>query len=579
MARVILGINANHADSSACIIINGKIIAAIEEERLNRIKHFSGLPIKSIRECLNIGKLKSTEITDIAFNTRPLSNIIPKSLFFLKNLSLKKNQPFKRVLKKISIKKTILENFSLSKSIKFHYIEHHKAHIASAFYPSGFKKANGLSIDGSGDFVTCAIAECEKNKIMIKKKTFFPHSLGIFYHGMTQFLGFKFYGEEYKMMGLAAYGEPKYFSKIKENLFLENSKNLFQLNLEYFSHHKPEYKYITGDSLEIDQIYDNKLKDLFLDEINSENDYEQFKKNFASSVQKVYEYFFKKIITNILNKKFSKNLVFAGGCALNSSANQYITSNNHFDNVYINYAPGDNGGAIGAAMVVSSNLDENFEDCKSPYLGTKYSNEDIISSLNDNKYKNKISYETLDESKLFDHVAKILSEGNIIGWFQDEMEFGPRALGNRSILADPTNPDMKDIINKKIKRRESFRPFAPVTLREFQNEWFESKFISQYMSSLSIVKKDKQRMVPAITHIDGTARVQTVEKKTNFKLASLLESFKKFTNVPLLLNTSFNENEPIVMKPDEALSCILRNDLDYLVMNNILIKKKRTNLI
>ena len=573
--KIILGINANHADSSACIIINGKIIAAIEEERVNRIKHFSGYPIKAIQECLNIGKLQSTEITDVAFNTKPLSNIIQKSLFFLKNFTIKKNQPVKRVLKKIDVKNKLLKNFKLNKNVKFHYIEHHLAHIASAYYPSGFKKANGLSIDGSGDFVTCAIAECDENKIKIKKKTFFPHSLGIFYHGMTQFLGFKYYGEEYKMMGLAAYGVPKYFDKIKNNLFIEDLNNLFRLNLEYFSHHKPGYKYISGENLEIDQIYEDKLKDLFSSDINNENNYEEFRKNFASSVQKVYEFFFKKIILNILNNKLSKNLVYAGGCALNSTANQYITSKNNFDNVYINYAPGDNGGAIGAAMIVSSNFNKKFENCRNPYLGTKYLNSDIIASLKNKEYQNKITYEIINDSIFFDHIAKIISEGNIIGWFQDEMEFGPRALGNRSILADPTNPNMKVIINKKIKKRESFRPFAPVTLKEFQNEWFESKFISQYMSSLSIVKKEKQKIIPAITHIDGTARVQIVEKKTNYKLASLIEAFKKITNVPVLLNTSFNENEPIVMKPEEALSCILRTDLDYLVMDNILIKKKK----
>ena len=492
--KIILGINANHADSSACIIINGKIIAAIEEERVNRIKHFSGYPIKAIQECLNIGKLQSTEITDVAFNTKPLSNIIQKSLFFLKNFTIKKNQPVKRVLKKIDVKNKLLKNFKLNKNVKFHYIEHHLAHIASAYYPSGFKKANGLSIDGSGDFVTCAIAECDENKIKIKKKTFFPHSLGIFYHGMTQFLGFKYYGEEYKMMGLAAYGVPKYFDKIKNNLFIEDLNNLFRLNLEYFSHHKPGYKYISGENLEIDQIYEDKLKDLFSSDINNENNYEEFRKNFASSVQKVYEFFFKKIILNILNNKFSKNLVYAGGCALNSTANQYITSNNNFDNVYINYAPGDNGGAIGAAMIVSSNFNKKFENCRNPYLGTKYLNSDIIASLKNKEYQNKITYEIINDSIFFDHIAKIISEGNIIGWFQDEMEFGPRALGNRSILADPTNPNMKDIINKKIKKRESFRPFAPVTLKEFQNEWFESKFISQYMSSLSIVKKKNKKL-------------------------------------------------------------------------------------
>ncbi len=572
--KIIIGINANHADSSACIIVDGKLVAAVEEERLNRIKHFSGYPILSIKECMRIANIKSTQITDVAFNTRPLSNIFPKSLFFIKNFSLKNNQPIRRVLKKINVKKKLLENFKLNKNVKFHFVEHHLAHIASAFYPSGFTKANGLSIDGSGDFVTCAIAECENNLIKIKKKTFFPHSLGIFYHGMTQFLGFKNYGEEYKMMGLAAYGKPKYFEKLKKNLFIDKSNDLFKLNLEYFNHQKPGYKYITGDSLEIDQIYQKKLNDLFFDEINNENNYEEFRKNFACSVQKIYEFFFEKIILKIIKKNFSKNLVYAGGCALNSTANQFITNNNHFKNVYINYAPGDNGGAIGAALTISSYSNKNLDNYKSPYLGKKFSNSEILSVLKSNDYKNKISYEIINEKKIFDLTAKIISEGNIIGWFQDKMEFGPRALGNRSILADPTNPDMKDIINKKIKRRESFRPFAPVTLKEFQNEWFESKFLSQYMSSLSIVKKDKQKIIPAITHVDGTARVQIVEKSTNFKLATLIESFKKITNVPVLLNTSFNENEPIVMKPEEALDCILRNDLDYLVMSNFIIKKK-----
>ena len=571
--KIIVGINANHADSSACIIINGKLVAAIEEERLNRIKHFSGFPIKSVQECMKIAKIHSNQITDIAFNTKPFSNLLHKSIFFLKNLSFKKNQSTERILKKINIKKKLLDNFHLNDDVNFHFIEHHLAHIASAFYPSGFEKANGLSIDGSGDFVTCAIAECEKNSIKIKKKTFFPHSLGIFYHGMTQFLGFNNYGDEYKIMGLAAYGVAKYFDKIKNNLFVDKPNNFFNLNLEYFNHQKPGYKYITGDSLEIDLIYEDKLKDLFSDEINQENSYDDFQKNFACSVQKVYEFYFEKIISDIIKKKFSKNLVYSGGCALNSTANQYITNHNYFDNIYISYAPGDNGGAIGAALIISSIHNEKFENSENPYLGTKYSSNEILSVLKDNNYKEKISYELIKDKDLYKVSAKIISDGNIIGWFQDEMEFGPRALGNRSILADPRNPKMKDIINKKIKRRESFRPFAPVTLREFQDKWFESNFINPYMSSLSVVKKDKQKSIPAITHIDGTARIQTVEKKTNLKLASLIESFYEITNVPVLLNTSFNENEPIVMKPHEALNCILRNDLDFLVIGNFLIKK------
>ena len=531
--KIIVGINANHADSSACVIIDGKLVAAIEEERLNRIKHFSGFPIKSVQECIKIAKIHSNQITDIAFNTKPFSNLLHKSIFFLKNLSFNKNQSTKRILKKINIKKKLLDNFHLNDDVNFHFIEHHLAHIASAFYPSGFDKANGLSIDGSGDFVTCAIAECEKNSIKIKKKTFFPHSLGIFYHGMTQFLGFNNYGDEYKIMGLAAYGVAKYFDKIKNNLFIDKPNNFYNLNLEYFNHQKPGYKYITGDSLEIDLIYEDKLKDLFLDEINQENSYDDFQKNFACSVQKVYEFYFEKIIFDIIKKNFSKNIVYSGGCALNSTANQYLTNHKYFDNIYISYAPGDNGGAIGAALIVSSIHNEKFENSENPYLGTKYSNNEILSVLRDNNYKEKISYELIKDQDLYKLSAKIISDGNIIGWFQDEMEFGPRALGNRSILADPRNPKMKDIINKKIKRRESFRPFAPSVLQEFQSQWFESDFYSPYMSSLALVRENKRAIIPAVTHFDNTARFQTVSKDYNLKFYKLIQRIYNLSHLHL----------------------------------------------
>ena len=481
--RIILGINANHADSSACIILNDKIVAAIEEERLNRVKHFSGYPVKAIQECLNITNIKSDEITDIAFNTKPSSNLIAKSLFALKNISLKKNQSIKRIIKKMSIKKFLYKNFELNKAVKFHFIEHHLAHIASAFYPSGFKKSNGLSIDGSGDFITCAIAECEK-KIMIKKKIFFPHSLGIFYHSMTQFLGFKNYGEEYKMMGLAPYGKPKYYQKIIDNLFNSENDNLFKLNLDFFNHWKPNYKYITGETLDIDQIFNNKLNELFFEEkLDNKN---EFIKDFACSVQKVYENYFNQIIYYLFLKNYSKNIVFSGGCALNSSANLILTENKkYFQDVFINYAPGDNGGAIGAALVVAHKYFDKIDNLKTPYLGSEYNDHEIKETLENNTYKKKFIYRYYqNDDEFFKSVAKLISEGNVIGWFQGKMEFGPRALGNRSILADPSNPEMKNIINSKIKKRESFRPFAPVVLRKLQNEWFESNFNNLYMSSV-----------------------------------------------------------------------------------------------
>jgi len=573
--KIIIGINTYHADSSACILVDGKLIAAIEEERINRKKHFSGYPIKSIKECLRIANKQEVEITDIAFNTKPISNILSKSSFVLKNFSFKKNIFTTRIKKKINIKKTLYEEFNLNKNIKFHYIEHHLAHIASAFYSSGFDIADGLSIDGSGDFVTLAISECKNNKIKIKEKIYFPNSLGIFYHAMTQFLGFKNYGDEYKVMGLAAYGSPKYFDKIKDNLFKNNNKLIFELNLKYFNHHKNNFKYIAGESLIIDQIFNSNLIKLFSSELDSIKNKDQFIKDFASSVQKIYEFFFMKIIEKVSLNKFSKNLVFAGGCALNSSANKLITNDKKlFENVYIPYAPGDNGGALGAAFVVSTKYNNKIYNSKSPYLGTEFSNDEILNILKNDVYKNKVTYKFIENDvELFKSAAQLISAGNVIGWFQGKMEFGPRALGNRSILADPRNPNMKSIINMKIKRRESFRPFAPSVLEEHQSDWFESNFINPYMSTLATVKQDKKELIPSVTHIDGTARLQTVNSSNNFKYAKLINCFYSLTGVPILLNTSFNENEPIVMKPEESLNCLVRTDMDAVFINNYLVTK------
>ena len=576
--KIILGINAHHADSSACIIINNKIVVAMEEERINRKKHFSGFPIESIRECLRIAKIEDTEVTDIAFNTKPLSNIIFKGFFFLKNLNLKNYNSISRYRKKLNIKSYLSKDFKFKKNIKIHYIEHHLAHIASAYYPSNYEDAVGLSIDGSGDFVTLAIAKCHNHKIKITEKVFFPNSLGIFYHAMTQFLGFKNYGDEYKIMGMAAYGEPKYFDKIKDNLFKLNNNDNFELNLHYFDHQKSNFKYVADENLIIDDIFNQNLSRLFVNELNDDHDQEQFKKDFACSVQKTYEHFFIKILEKIKNFKFSKNLVFAGGCALNSSANKVLTNNKkYFENVYIPFAPGDNGGAIGAALVVQAKSGYNLNNGGSPYLGKKFSDEYVQKLINSSPYNIKITSKFInDESQLCKTTAKLISEGKVIGWFQGKMEFGPRALGNRSILADPRNANMKSIINMKIKRRESFRPFAPSVLEKFQTDWFDDSYISPYMSSLAFVKEEKKKIIPAITHIDGTARLQSVNFDTNPKFASLINAFYEITNVPILLNTSFNENEPIVMKPEEALDCLLRTDMDAIVINNFLIKKNNT---
>lgn len=571
---IVLGINANHADSSACLIINGKLEAGFEEERIIRKKHFSGFPINSIRKCLDQAGVNENDVTDIAFNTNPISNLLPKSIFFLKNLFKNKDITIKRIVKKINQKKTLLNNFNINTNVKFHNIEHHIAHIASAYYPSKFNDAVGLSIDGSGDFVSVAISKCKKNKIKIIKKYFFPNSLGIFYHAMTQFMGFNNYGDEYKIMGMAAYGNPKYFDLLKNNLFI-NQNNSFKLNLNYFNHQKSNFRYIVSDEMIIDNIFNENLIKLFnLKSFQIKSD-ESFLKDLAASVQKVYEFFFEKILTDISKMKYSENLVYAGGCGLNSSANRIITNNEkYFKNIFIPYAPGDNGGALGAAIVVASINNKTIQNTENPYIGQCYKDSEIKEILKSKLLGSNLQYRYFSEKRdVIELAAEMISKSRVIGWFQNKMEFGPRALGNRSILADPRNPNMRNIINSKIKRRESFRPFAPSIMEEYQSDWFNTNYSSPYMSTIASVKKDKINLIPAVTHVDETARYQSVNKLNNDKFYELIKTFYKITGVPILLNTSFNENEPIVMRPDEALDCLIRTNMDALFIGNYMVTK------
>ena len=571
--KIILGINALHSDSSACIVKNGELVCALEEERLNRKKHTSQFPIMAINECLKISQVSIDSITDIAINSNPKSNLWQKIFFILKNINLKKNnQFFKRFKSKNNLKNLICEKLNIKSNIKFHNIEHHISHIASAYFPSNFNKTNALSIDGSGDFVSLVIAECDNQKIKITDKIYFPNSLGIFYQAMTQFIGFKNYGDEYKIMGLAPYGKPIYFDKIKNNIFKE-TKNFFELNQKFFNHSNISFNYQNKFLEVINDIYNEKLNYLFKDDIENSNNLEIFKKNFASSTQKTFEFFFEKILNYISEKKFSDNLVYAGGCALNSSANNILISKKYFNNFYIPVAPGDNGGAIGAALLVNSKYNTNCKNTSNPYLGCSYNDTDIEQAIN-SKYKNFIKFQKFNNMlETCEMASDMLSKGKVLGWFQEKMEFGPRALGNRSILADPRNPEMKNIINSKIKRRESFRPFAPSVLREFQNEWFIGHYNNEYMSSVMVAKENKKNLIPAVVHYDGTSRVQTVTKNKNLIYYTLIELFYQKTKVPILLNTSFNENEPMIMKPLEAIDCLVRTELDGLFINNYFIKK------
>lgn len=566
---IILGLNCYHADSSAAIFDSGKLKFAIEEEKLVRKKHWAGFPANSIIKCINSIDHKNKNL-NIAINTNPKSNIAFKSIFFLKNyiLGKKKGEIFKRLKYKFSIRKEIEKILPSEFKLNFNYIDHHVAHIASSFYASKFEEAIGISIDGFGDFASLNIAKCNVNEIKIVEKVYFPNSLGVFYEAMTQLLGFPNYGDEYKLMGLSSYGKPIFFEKISNTLF--DKSNLFKLNLKYFNHHKSNFSYIFENDPKQNFLFNKEIFKIFSKDEISVN-----KKDIAASVQKVYENFLIKIINFSLKKFPSKSLCLSGGCALNSVANGKILSNTNVDNLFIPFAPGDSGGAIGSAMVLGKKIDKKikFSNIQNPYLGPEYDNDyigkEIVKFTNRSFNVKKID----DFSLLCKNIAYELTQRKIIGWFQGRLEFGARALGNRSILADPRYAEIRDLINSKIKRRESFRPFAPSIMEEFKDKWFDGNFMNPYMETVLKIKNEKKKIVPAVVHIDSSCRLQTVSKKNNLKFYELINQFNLLTKVPILLNTSFNENEPIVCTPYEALKCFERTDMDILVLENYLISR------
>ena len=576
---IILGLNANHADSSACLIKNGKLLFGIEEERINRIKHWAGVPIRSIEECLVSTGIDSSEVTDISLNTNPLSNFRIKSFFFLKNylLGKKKYEIAERIKKKISIKDSInsqSNNCNFRSKVNIHYIDHHISHIASAYYASGFKDAIGLSIDGFGDFSSLAIAKCSDEGIKVIKKIYFPHSLGIFYEAITQLIGFKNYGDEYKVMGLSSYGKPEFFELIKEKIFKKNT--FFALNTKYFNHADKNFEYKFSNQPKQNQIFNDEIFKLFKkEELQNNQDFSQYKANIASSAQKIFEYFLKNICKEIKRINFSSNLVYAGGCALNSLAINQILINNYFEKIFIPYAPGDAGGSIGSALVAyRKNNKNNFKNLTTPFIGSAYDSQDIEKIINnDQRLKQfKIKYYK-DRFELNNLIAQKIFDNKVIGFFNSRMEFGARALGNRSILANPCSPNIKEIINKKIKRRESFRPFAPSILFEEKNKWFGNYHYNPYMSCVEQIIDNKKHLIPGVTHIDGTGRVQTITREFNEHFYNLIYTFYKMSGVPMLLNTSFNENEPVVRKPEEAINCFLRTEMDILVLEDFVVER------
>jgi len=573
----ILGLNLFHADSSACIFKEDKLICAVEEERFTRIKHFAGVPVKSIEHCLDVAEIKLKDLTNIAINQNSKSNFFEK-IFFLLEHKINLNLIIERIKNRLSRKSKNIFTSINAKYGKFlgniNFIDHHQCHLASAYYPSGFDDAVAISIDGFGDFCSAVVAFACNGKIDIKKKVYFPHSLGIFYQALTQFLGFKNYGDEYKVMGLAPYGELNYLDKIRNLIKISNNKNIFELNLEYFIHHKENinYKWSNGSPI-FKNIFSNNLIKLLGKPRKHDDPLLQKHKDIARATQLIYEETFFHILQNAQETYNCENLVLAGGCAMNSSANGKILQNTKFRNIYVPPNPGDGGGAVGAAIsIMEKKYLSLIKNNNFAYTGIEYNSASIEEAINKSNLFYNFKVEKLALEKLIDITTNYLLDSKIIGWFQGKMEWGPRALGNRSILADPRDLKIRDLINLKIKKREIFRPFAPAIIHKYVQDWFDIPNIPvktvPFMSEVYKIKKNKQSLIPAVTHIDGTGRLQTVSEKNNKIFYQLIENFFKKTGVPILLNTSFNENEPIVNTPYEAINCFLRTQMDVIVLGD-----------
>lgn len=578
---IILGINAFHPDSSACIVKDGKILAAIEEERIVRLKHWAGFPKESIKTCLNIAGITIHEVDKIAINRDQKAHQYEKILFTLKNRPSLSNI-YNRIQNRKdvgSIDKLIANLFDVDIDLisnKIVPIEHHFAHLTSTFFTSPFEESVILSIDGFGDFLSTMWGFGKGNNVEVDDYVTFPHSLGMLYQAITQYLGFANYGDEYKVMGMAAYGQPKFIDEIRQLIKpVDNGK--FELNIDYFNHP------IEGVSMEFDggyptigNVFSKKMVNLLGDQRSKEDPVEQKHKDIACSLQKVYEETLIHILKH-LNKKYphNKKLCLAGGCAQNSLANGKITSLTDFDSVWIQPAAGDAGGALGAALAVSNQeLNEKRNIMHSPSLGQSFSNNEIQKVLN-NYNLEEFNYIFIEENEqLVDKISELLIDGNVIGFFHGAYEWGPRALGNRSIIVDPRIADMKGLLNEKIKKRESFRPFAPSVLREHVSEWFEKDEDVPFMTHVFNIKNDKKSIIPAVTHEDGTGRLQSVTKDFNLRYYEIINNFFLKTGVPMILNTSFNENEPIVSTPKEALECFLRTNMDVIVLENHIILRK-----
>jgi carbamoyltransferase len=581
----ILGINAYHGNASAALVCDGQLIAAVEEERFNRVKYAAGFPAAAIRYCLKEASIALSDIDHVAVPRNPYARLATK-LFYAVRMPSFARERAKVISKFKGIPIALASAFDCDPArikAKFHRIEHHEAHLASSYFVSPFENAALLSADGLGDFASTMWGVGRGNRMYVDGSIAFPHSLGLYYSAVTQYLGFLKFGDEYKVMGLGAYGQPLYMDPLRDVVrFDPNGDEFgFRLGLDYFTHHRtgPEMSWADSDKTPVlGKMFSDALpKKLGIPARQPDEPLEQNHRDLAASLQARLEEVYLGMLKKLAARTGAKAVCLAGGVAFNCVANGKIFGATPFEQVYVQPAAGDAGLAVGAAYHVwhqTLGKPRSFE-MKHAYWGPGYNSTEIRSAISAGCVsQGGFSIEELPDAELMRRTAAIIAEAKILGWYQGRAEWGPRALGNRSIVADPRRPEMKEILNSRIKHREIFRPFAPSILAEKTGEWFEQSQPSPFMTLAYSVLRGKRDKIPAPTHVDGTGRLQTVTTAANPRYHALISEFERQTGVPVVLNTSFNDNEPIVCRPQEALDCFLRTQMDALVLGNFLITRQ-----
>jgi carbamoyltransferase len=572
----ILGLNAYHGDAAAALVVDGRLVAAAEEERFNRLKHVAGFPTLAAAWCLEDAGLTPSDLAHVAIGRDPRANLRAKVVQTLGRLRNPRYVADRmRSMSRVrGIKDDLASALGTSTgdlSATFHNVEHHLAHAASAFFVSPFDESAVLTVDGFGDFASALVAVGRGNRMEVLDRVTFPHSLGIYYTAVTQWLGFPKYGDEGKVMGLAPYGEPDVHRARMRDLVRLNG-GLFELNLDYFTHHDRGVDMTWNEGPpSIGRVFSPRLEEVFGPAREPSGDLTKHHEDVAGALQAVLEEAYLHVVNEAHRLTGSTNLCLAGGVALNAVANGRIRNETPFDGVYIQPAAGDSGIAVGAAYHVwhqTLGRERSFV-MDHAYTGPEYSDARCGGAVR----AAGLESELVDDDTLFTTVAERIAAGEVVGWFQGRMEFGPRALGNRSIVTDPRRHDMKDILNARIKHREPFRPFAPSILAERTAEWYDQDYTSPFMILVYKTKADKRERIPAVNHVDDTGRLQTVERHVNPRYYRLIEEFEKQTGVPVLLNTSFNENEPIVMTPEHAVETFQKTHMDLLVLGNHLVRR------